>query len=435
MSNKAGLMLGFAVIIAIMVFGIFSNKLGKGLWHLKLSSTARKKIVISALMPPDITGAWHEVIAKFNSLNPDLEVRYIEGPSSTDTREMLYTTSFLAGKSPYDIVFMDIIWVPKFAAAGWLEDLTLRLSPVEWEEFLQGDLEGSKYKEQIYRVPMYSDAGMLYYRKDILDAAGFSPPKTWKELIAIAEKLQDPPRIWGFLWQGKQYEGLSCNFLELIKSSGGFWVDPMTGEVGLDRPEALEALSFMRDLIHKYKISPPGVTTYQEEEGRQLFQSGNAIFLRNWPYVWTLTQEKESQVRGKVGIVPMVHKEGEKSAATQGGWGFGIYKQGKHKEEAWRFISFATSYEIQKFICLKEGQVPTLRILFQDRGILAKNPHYPELYKVLQAATPRPQVANYGRISEILQRYVSASLTGKISTQEALKRADMETRPLTGRVK
>ncbi|MBI4482323.1 MAG: ABC transporter substrate-binding protein [Acidobacteria bacterium] len=388
---------------------------------------AGQKVVISALMHVDITGAWHELVARFNEENPDVEMHYIEGPWSTDTREALYTTSFLAGESPYDMVFMDVIWVPKFAAAGWLEDLTDWLPPEQWKEFLPGDLEGSKHQGRIYRVPMYSDVGMLFYRRDLLEAAGLEPPTTWQDLIVMAQKLQKPPQLWGYVWQGKQYEGLSCNLLEVLQGFGGSWVDPVTQEVGLDQPEAAAALQLMHDLIHKHKISPPGVTTYQEEEARQIFQSGNAVFQRNWPYAWVLAHQEQSPVKGKVGMAPMVSQKGQDGSGAQGGSGFGIYKYSKHKRAAWRFIVFATSSRAQKFLHLQEGRIPTRHALFRDPDLLEKSPHLSTVYQAFQNTALRPPLPNYAQLSDIVQRHASAALTGKVPVREALRRASAET--------
>jgi multiple sugar transport system substrate-binding protein len=384
-----------------------------------------ERITIRFLDRPDRGGGWAELIAQFEAKYPNIKVELEEGPTATNTREDMYATSFCAGEDTYDLVYMDVIWVPKFADAGWIIPLDDKFPKEEQAKFLPGDIDGSIYNGKIYRVPMRSDAGMLYYRKDLLDKAGFTPPTTWKELVDIATKLQNPPDLYGFVFQGRQYEGLVCNYLELLWGAGGDIFDA-EGNVIIDSKEAISALQWMHDVINLYKITPPGVTTYQEEESRHLFQQGKAVFMRNWPYAWTLAQKDDSPIKGKIGIVPMVHKENCKSAATLGGWGFGISKFSKHKEAAWEFIKFATSYEGQKAYHFKSGAIPTRHALFKDKEILDESPYYPQLYNVLINAKPRPMHPKYPRISDILQLHISAALVGKESPEVALKSAALE---------
>src|SRR5262245_9087917 len=145
-------------------------------------------------MPPDEVGLWRELSDQFEKLNPDIKIRIDESPQTTNSRETLYTTSLLSGEITDDLLYLDIIWTPKFAAAGWLEDLTDLYSKEEWSDFLAGGLAASTYRSQIYRVPMRSDAGLLYYRKDLIEQAGLAPPQTFEEMVEISRRLQQPPR-------------------------------------------------------------------------------------------------------------------------------------------------------------------------------------------------------------------------------------------------
>ena len=166
---------------------------------LMCSSTFSKKATVRFLMDPEGPGkGWTALIQKFEAEHPNINVEMQEGPTATNTREDMYTTSFLAKEATYDLAYADLIWVPKFAAAGWIVDITDRLTLYEIAQFLPGDIAGGIYKDRLYRLPMQSDAGMLYYRKDILENAGFRPPRTWTELINQAKKLQNPPELWGF---------------------------------------------------------------------------------------------------------------------------------------------------------------------------------------------------------------------------------------------
>jgi multiple sugar transport system substrate-binding protein len=389
-------------------------------------------VTLNLLMTTPDAQPWKEGIVKdFETENPGIRINIIEGPNATNLLEDLYTSAFLLGDSPYDLINMDVIWTPKFAAAGWLLDLTNRISPEELAAFSPKDVEGGRYEDRLYRIPIRSDAGMLYYRKDLLKAAGYEPPETFADLLKISQALKQEGTNWGYLWQGRQYEGLVAMFVEVLQGYGGFWINPDTLEVGLDRSETVQAIQFLQDTI-KAGVSPAGVTTYQEEETRRLFQSGQAVFLRSWPYVWPLANENDSPIKGKIAIKPMVHAPGKSGGACLGGWGLGIAKSSKHPAEAWRAIEYFSSAKAQRRFILQAGYVPSRRELFTDPEIVTKYPHFPQLLEVVQSAVLRPPIAQYAQASDILQRYLSAALTNRLSPERAMKAAANETRLLLG---
>ncbi|HBB34980.1 MAG TPA: ABC transporter substrate-binding protein [Cyanobacteria bacterium UBA8803] len=391
-------------------------------------AATQQPVTVKVFMNAPETVLWQPFIKEFEAKNPDINLEAVAGPTDTNLIEDLYTSAFLLGDSPYDLVYMDIVWVPKFAAAGWLRPLSERVTEAELSDFLAGDLNGGRYRGELYRIPTRSDAGMLYYRKDLLKQAGYPPPETFAELIKISQDLQQQGLAdWGYLWQGKQYEGLPAMFTEILAGFGGFWVDPQTLEVGLDQPQAVQAVEFLRSTIEN-RLSPPGVTTYAEEETRRLFQNGKAVFLRNWPYVYSLASE--TTIAGKYAIKPMVHASGQRSGACQGGWGLGIAKSSKHPEAAWRVIEFFSSAETQKKYSLANGYAPSRKSLYNDPELVAKYNHFPQLLEVIENSVLRPPIAQYAQASDILQRYLSAALTARMTPQQAMKAAANETRLL-----
>jgi multiple sugar transport system substrate-binding protein len=393
-----------------------------------LPAWTQQPVTIETLVRADEALQLQPLVDKFNQQHSDIKFQIIEAPSDSNQVEDLYTASFLLGNSPYDVVYMDIVWTPKFAAAGWLRDLSDRLSPEDAAAYLDGDLAGGMYKDKLYRLPFRSDAGMLYYRQDLLAQAGYEPPETFEQLIDISQDLQQQGLIdWGYVWQGKQYEGLAAMFVEILQGSGAFWVDPDTLEVGLDRPEAIAAVEFLQKAIAT-QVSPPGVTTYAEEETRRLFQNGKAAFLRNWPYVYSLAAD--SAIAGKYNIKPMVHAVGENSGATLGGWGLGIATSTKHPDAAWKVIEFLSSEDSQREFILQTGFVPSRTALFNDSEIVAKYNYYPKLLEVVKSSALRPPISQYAQASDILQRYLSAAITGKMTATEAMNKAARETRNL-----
>ncbi|MBW4541114.1 MAG: ABC transporter substrate-binding protein [Myxacorys chilensis ATA2-1-KO14] len=390
-------------------------------------------VVLSFLMNAPEVPTLRPLIAEFEQKNPGIKLNMIEAPNASNLVEDLNTSSFLLGSSPYDLINMDVVWLSKFAAAGWLRPLEDLISKAELANFLLGDIEGSRYKGKLYRLPWRTDAGMLYYRTDLLKQAGLNPPETFSDLLQTAKIIQqaDNKVQWGYVWQGRQYEGASAMFTEVLQGYGGFWVNPQTNEVGLDRPEAIAALKFLLSTIDQ-GVSPPGVSTYQEEEARRLFQNGNTVFMRNWPYAWELLNQAGSPVRGKVSIQPMVHAPGQESAGSLGGWGWGIASTTQHPQEAWKAVQFFTSAYVQKQTSLTGGYLPSLRSLYNDADLLKKYEYFPLVLKVLETPALRPQIAQYAQASDILQRYLSSAVSGRTSPEEALQAAARETRSLLG---
>jgi multiple sugar transport system substrate-binding protein len=222
----------------------------------------------------------------------------------------------------------------------------------------------------------------------------------------------------GYVWQGKQYEGLVTNYLEVLWGFGGDWVT-VDGRVLLDAEPAIEALRFMTSAIGA--ISPPGVKAYAEEETRNIFQQGRSVYLRNWLYVWALAQSAQSAIKDKVGFVPMVHGAAGSSAATLGGWGFAVSKFSRNIDAAWEFVKFATLPEQLKQLYLQAGRIPARKSLVPG-----------EFAAIVRAARPRPRIPEYSEISDILQRWLSAALDGAVPPEEALKHAASETRAVLG---
>jgi multiple sugar transport system substrate-binding protein len=391
---------------------ILTTALLAGLVGLSLRAPASDAGAISILMEPDGTGAWRDLFARFNARNPEITVVFVEGPPATNTREDMYSTAFLAGQGGFDVVYSDVVWIPKFAAAGWLLDLSDRISPSDRDDFLPADIRGGTYEGRLYRIPAFTDAGLLYYRKDLVASA----PATFEELIRVAGEQGTTDR-WGFVWQGKQYEGLVTVFLEVLWGYGGDWIDPDTRQVRLEEPQAAEALRFLTQAVGS--ISPPGVTTYIEEDTRSIFQNGRSVFLRNWMYVWRLLDQGGAITKAEVGFAPMPHGHGGTSAAALGGWGFAISRYSDSPEAAWRLVEFLTRPESLAHVRERMGRVPARRSQVPS-----------EFLPILLNARPRPPIPEYAQASDILQRWLSAALTGRVSPDEALQEAAIETRLL-----
>jgi multiple sugar transport system substrate-binding protein len=367
-------------------------------------------------------GALDALIRRFEEKNPDIKIKDEILPSSTDEQHQFYVIDLEGRSSDFDVFAIDVIWVQEFARAGWLRDLSHMLPLKNRDDFFPGPMEAAMYRDKVYAIPWYIDAGILYYRKDLLGKYGFSPPKTWRDLVRIASEVtRKEPNLYGFIWQGKQYEGLVCNALEYIHSNGGDILKD--GQVVIDSPENIQALRFMRDLIYKYHVTPVLVTTMIEEPTRHIFGKGKALFMRNWPYAWNIFEADDSPVKGKVGISILPEFPGHKFSPTLGGWHLAINAYSKHSDMAERFVEFLTSYEVQKTLSLTIGYKPTLKALYKDPELLRAQPFTTSLYDSFEHASPRPITPFYIMISQVIQPEFSAVLSGIRGPEEALKAA------------
>lgn len=377
---------------------------------------------------PNVFGG---ILRRFEREHPGITVRDEILPSSTDEQHQFYVIN-LEGRSPdFDVFSMDVIWVPEFARAGWLRDLSRLLENDERAHFFPGPMEAVTFNGSVYAVPWYIDAGVLYYRKDLLRKYGFTPPKTWYELVDIAQAITArEPGVYGFVWQGKQYEGLVCNVLEFIWSNGGEVLRDRTAVI--NSPENRAALSFMRDLIIKYRVTPPLVTTAIEEPTRHIFGNGRAVFMRNWPYAWELFEQEASSIRGKVGVTLLPAFPGHAPASALGGWQLGVNRFSRNPEAAESLVRFLTSREIQKLLALTVGYKPTRKALYHDAELLRKQPLTAFLYDVFMTARPRPVTPYYMFITGVLQPEFSAVISGIKSPADALGSAEKQITHILG---
>lgn len=386
-----------------------------------------KKVEITFSHGKDATKVPDRLIEAFQKLNPNITVHNLEQPSKTDAQHDDYVTKLSTGDTSIDVFAVDIIWPPEFGAADWTLPLNEYFTKEELDKFLPGPIAGNTYNGKLYSIPYYTDAGVLFYRKDILEEAGVKPPKTWDELTKLASELKGKGGTqYGFVYQANQYEGLVCNVLEYMWANGGDVLDDK-GQLVIDSKNNVEAIQFMAGLT-KSGFVPEGVTTYIEEDGRTMFTEGKVVFMRNWPYVWGVAQGNESKVKDKVGIAPMpVGPNGTTSAATLGGWNLAINKNidEEKRAAAVKFIKFVTSPEGQKILALG-GRQPILKETYKDPDVLAKIPHLGMIYDVFINAKPRPVSPIYPQISDVMQIQVHKAITGEISAEAAVKNMQAE---------
>ena len=385
-----------------------------------LSTLARQPDSVSILMPAPFADATVALVESFNREHKGrIKLNVVRGPLETESISDLAISSLLLGDTPFDALLMDVTWVAKYAQAGWLSPLDAYFSDDDIEALAPGACEGNHFDGFLQRWPLTSDVGLLYWRTDLMTA----PPQTPEELEAISRNLQSNQKIpYGYVWQGRQYEGLSCVFLEMIDGFGGVWYSPQNGRIGLDEPSGVDAATWLQHLI-EVGISPRAVTNYSESETLQSFKSGEAAFMRNWPYAWAELQKEDSPVKDRVGITTMVAKPGQTPAATLGSWGLSLLKGSAHPDSTVEAIKFLTNEQSQRYLFSNFGYTPTQAALFNDVQLSSNFPSLNAVGAALPYARPRPQTPLYAQMSDVLQRNLSSTLTGVTSPLEAMDQA------------
>ncbi len=359
--------------------------------------------------------AWDEAIQRFEQIHPHIRIKREIAPHSSTAYHALLTQKLRNRDASFDLFLMDVIWTAEFAAAEWALPLDDYFSPNEREKFLPATISSGMYRRHIYGAPSRIDGGMLYYRKDLLEKYGFSPPSTWHELARQAQAILEGerttnPLLRGYSGQFKQYEGLVCDMLEFVGSHNGSFLTDDGRHSNLTAPESLQAVQFVREQIIQ-RLATPAALTYQEPESLAVFVQGNAVFHRNWPYAWGLANDPEySKIVGKVDVTTLPRFAQGRSTSALGGWLYGISAYSQHPDEAWVFIEFMTSPEMQKHFAVRASLAPSRLALYADPEVLHANPQYKDLLPVFQAARPRPRTPLYPIVSHILQRYFSRVL-------------------------
>jgi trehalose/maltose transport system substrate-binding protein len=332
------------------------------------------------------------------------EVQIFSTPNESNERLSLYQQLLGAKSKDVDVFQIDTIW-PGLLASHFI-DVGTMLTPEEEAAHFPQLIANNTVDGKLVAVPWFTDAGVLYYRSDLLKKHGFkAAPATWEELGKIAETIQTKERaagnsdLWGYVFQGKPYEGLTCNAIEWLASFTGVPVVNSAGQVQIATPEAARALTLWSGWIGT--IAPQGVLSYAEEDARGVFQSGKAVFMRNWPYAWALLNSNDSPVKGKVAMASLPAGTSGR-AATLGGWGLAISKYSANPDVAADLVKFLTSAEQQRVRALEGSFNPTLTALYDDATLLKKNPHLKELKPVFLSAVARPAQTTknkYNRLS------------------------------------
>lgn len=359
------------------------------------------------------------------------QVQVVSAPNSTTERLALYQQLLAARSADLDLIQVDVIW------PGILGEHLLDLAPytdgAEAAHF-PALIANDTVDGRLVAMPWYVSMGLLYYRRDLLDRYQEPVPETWEALTGTARRIQGleraagNARFWGFVWQGRAYEGLTCDALEWIASHGGGTLIDPSGQVTVNNPRAAKALDRAAGWVGS--VSPPGVLNYAEEDSRGVFQSGHALFMRNWNYAWALAQSADSPIKDKVGVAPPPKGgPGGSHATALGGWQLAVSRYSRHPELAVDLLLYLTSAAEQKRRAIAAAYNPSRPALYQDPAILAANPFMATLGQTLEQAIPRPSAVagkQYNRVSSRFWNAVHKVLAGRQPAATALRRLERE---------
>lgn len=364
-------------------------------------------------------------------------VNIVAIPSSSSEQFGQYRLWIAARNTDIDVYRVDVVWAPQLASQ--LLDLTEATADIIDQNF-PSIVESQTVDGRLVALPLFTDAPALYYRKDLLEKYGATVPQTWDELAATAEMVMDKereagnPDMWGFVFQGKPYEGLTCNALEWVASSGGGQIVEADGSISINNPDAVAAIERARGWVGT--ISPPGVLAYGEEESRGVWQIGNSVFMRNWPYAYALGNDGDSAIKGKfdVTILP-IGKQGDRSAATLGGWSLAIPKFVKDPEAAVELVKFLASPEQQKVRAIIAGTLPTIKSLYADVEIAERLPIVMRWKEFFPNTIPRPAAPTRLRYNEVSNNFWTAvhkTLSGEGTAASNLAALELQLTRLKG---
>lgn len=375
---------------------------------------------------------WQASAERFAEYCPNVTIDILEMPDSTTERLAQYQQFWEAQSGDVDVYQVDVIW-PGIIAEHMV-DMNEYLPEDLIAQYFEGMIEGQTIDGRLVALPFFTDAPGLYYRTDLLEKYELEVPTTWEELTEAATIIMEGEReetgnmdFYGFVWQGNSYEGLTCDAHEWLGSTVGETFITPEGEVTVNDPAFVEMMELAASWVGG--ISPEGVTGYQEEESRAVWQAGNAAFMRNWPYAFALGNAEDSPIAGNFDYAPLPVGAAGESFGCLGGWQLAVSQYSDNVDAAVAFAQYVTSPENQKQMALVLGNNPTIPALYEDEEILALSPVFSRMQPLLGAAAARPSgitAGDYGEASRIFYEGIHSILTGEQAADVALDNLELD---------
>ncbi|GAA0943242.1 ABC transporter substrate-binding protein [Nonomuraea longicatena] len=344
----------------------------------------------------DTTAYLQPLLDRWNRAHPGEEISLIELPEEADEQRAQMVSNLQARSDRYDVLGLDVIQTAEFADNGWIIPLERGRFPLG--TFLPQVVDTATYKGKLWAVPYTTNAGLLYYRTDLVS----EPPTTWAELREQAIKITKNHEIGGYAGQFLAYEGLTVNFSEAVS---GQVLSPDGGRVTLDPARAGAALDFLRQGVTEGWI-PRNALAYKEEESRLAFQNGELAFARNWPHAYGPAREK---LGDRVAVARLPGPDGPGVSAL-GGLNLAVSAYSKHQKTAQDFIAYFTGPDNQRRVLTEGSFAPVLAEIYDDPALIRRYPYLPVLKESILAAKLRPATPNYNQLSLVIASAVAKAI-------------------------
>jgi multiple sugar transport system substrate-binding protein len=400
----------FACVVALIVLASCGGGSSSGGGGSKAQSAPAAKATgnVTWCIGKDTTGAFSEMVTRFNKQFPKAHAKLLELPTSADQQRAQLIQRLRAKSPECDVLGMDVVWTAEFAGQGWLRDAS-SLVDKRKADFIPSTLKTAQFDGKTWAVPFNTNAGFLYYRTDKLKSA----PKTWQDVYNASKSGG------GIVYQGARYEGLTVNYLELLYGAGGKIVDTSGKKLDMDKNKATQVLSFMANGL-KDGAAPKANVTYMEEESRRAFESGTPDAMRNWPYAYAL--DKKTKIGKTFAVAPLPAWQGGQAASVLGGYNLGISAYSKNPSGATAFIDFVTKPAQQVVMAAKASLPPVLGSVYSDPQVKKAMPFADQLKKAVEQGQARPTSPVYPQISEAIYKNVYSALQGNTSPQAAVNK-------------
>ncbi|MEU0844715.1 ABC transporter substrate-binding protein [Streptomyces sp. NPDC005962] len=370
----------------------------------------------------DLTGYLQPVLDAWNRTHPAERATLVELPEAADEVHAQMVESLHSGSDRFDVLNIDVAWTSEFAGEGWIAPVDGRRLPLR--QLLPSVVDTATFHGRLYAAPFVTNAGLLYYRKDILDREGLKPPRTWAELESDAERLAPKYHIGGYAGQFLPYEGLTANVVEAVQSAGGSVLASEGARVTVDSPAAREALGFLARGVRRGWI-PREALTFKEEESRRAFENGELLFLRNWPYMYGLMSTPGSKVAHRFGAVPLPGPHGA-GVSVLGGSDLAVNTHSRHPRTAADLLAYMTSERVQRQVLTKGALPPVRAELYRDPALIRRYPYLPVLEESVRTARPRPKSESYEQVSLAIAAVSQNALTLHQPPEAAIARLRRE---------
>jgi multiple sugar transport system substrate-binding protein len=373
---------------------------------------------ITLAIGKDNSGWVQGVITGWNKRYPNQKVTLLLLPEASNDQLAQLVANLQAKSDEYDVIDMDVIWTAEFASNGWIIPLPESQFPLK--DFLKPAVDTAMYQGRLYAVPDYSNADLLYYRKDILAKAGQRPPKTWAQLAHLAETVAPKYGLDGYAGTFAPYEGLTVNFATAVQSAGGSIMSAGDNKITVDSPQALEGLQFLVSGFQRGWI-PKVALTYEEESSQAAFEAGKFLFLDNWPDVYAALSVPgpANNVYDKFWFTALPGPRGPGSSSL-GGANLAISAYSQHQRTALNFIKYMTDLTNEKEMLERGSFPPVWTQLYTDPGLVRSYPYLPVLEQAINSAQPRPAISNYDQASLAISSSVYQALTHQKQPRQAL---------------